>query len=186
MNSQADNILQNQSGDLPVTPVDLLGFFDKIGVNYTVYKHEPVFSVAESTHLTETIPGVHCRNLFLRDKKKKMFLVVLANETAVDLKGLQAILNSDRLSFGSADRLWEYLGVRPGSVCPFAVMNDKDNVVTIILDAHMIGAELVCYHPMENHMSVTLTPSDLLKFLAAVNHVPVILDLAQAAQGDEV
>src|SRR5690606_18792615 len=116
------------------------------------YEHRAVFTVAESTALERDMPGVHCRNLFLRDKKQKMFLVVAAHETAIDLKKLPALIGADRLSFGSADRLWAYLGVRPGSVCPYAIINDKDRAVTVILDAAMMAGAIVNYHPLVNTM----------------------------------
>lgn len=171
---------------LPVTPEDLLAYFEKIDVSVNLYEHERVFTVSESQHLKKNIPGLHCRNLFLRDKKKKNYLVVAANETSVDLKKLPALIESDRLSFGSADRLWQYLGVRPGSVCPFAIINDKDNEVKIILDKFMMDSEIVCYHPMENNMTVGLSPKDLLKFIDSCEHEPHIVDLAQAAPDKEI
>lgn len=170
-----------QDAPLPTTPDDLLARFAALGIAYELFEHEPVFTVAESTHLKKTIPGLHCRNLFLRDKKKKNYLVVAANETMIDLKKLPALINSDRLSFGSADRLWQYLGVRPGSVNPFCIINDTDNDVEIFLDQSMMEADLVCYHPMMNHLSVTLAPDDLVKFIEASAHTPHIIDLAQAA-----
>lgn len=163
---------------LPVCANDLFAVLDDLGVVYRTYDHEPVFTVAEGTEVEKSIPGVHCRNLFLRDKKKKMFLVTAANETPVDLKALPDVLECGRLSFGSAERLWEYLGVRPGSVCPFAVINDRDeHAVQIVLDAEMMAADLVCYHPMENHMTVALSPNDLLKFLVFTGHAPYIINL---------
>lgn len=180
--------VQPQEENLPKLPVDaaaLLRRLDALGIAYTLHEHEPVFTVAESEHLTTTIPGIHCRNLFLRDKKKAMFLVVAANETKVDMKKLQGLLGCDRLSFGSADRLWEFLGVRPGSVCPFAVVNDMNNEVAIHLDKAMMEGELVCYHPMENHLTVSLPPAGLIKFIESCGHTPHIIDLRQAAPEEE-
>jgi len=165
-------------GRLPTTADDLLAYLEKLGVRVELHRHAPVFTVAESAPLKKTILGLHCRNLFLRDKKKKNFLVVAANESAVDLKTLQAQLGCDRLSFGSAERLWEYLGVRPGSVCPFAIINDKGANVEIFLDKAMMDADLVCYHPMENHLTVGLAPRDLVRFIESCNHVPHIIDLS--------
>ena len=162
---------------LPTSPAALLARLDDLGIAYQVFNHEPVFTVAESQHLKASIPGLHCRNLFVRDKKEVMFLVVAPNDTAVDLHKLQENLGCARLSFGSPARLWQYLGVRPGSVCPFAIINDKGNDVTIILDKKMMEADLVCYHPLENNMSITLTPAGLLKFIESCGHKPHILDL---------
>ena len=153
-----------------------------LGIEHTLYHHAPVFTVAESEHLTSTIPGLHCRNLFVRDKQERMFLVVVGNHTRVDLKNLPDVLSCGRLSFGSADRLWRTLGVRPGSVCPFAIINDVAQAVTIILDATMMQAPLVAYHPLENDKTITLTPEDLRKFIASCGHTPHIVDVS--AQGE--
>ncbi len=170
---------------LPTSAQDLMQALDDIGISYQLYEHAPVFTVAESSKLEIEIPGVDCRNLFLRDKKQAMFLVVAANTTRIDLKKLPAVLGSDRLSFGSPDRLWQYLGVRPGSVCPFAAINDKDKAVTVVLDAAMMGAEMVNYHPLENHMSLALAPADLIRFLEWTGHQPRIVDLGPAAPDDK-
>lgn len=155
---------------LPTRPEALFSVFGQLGISYTKYDHSPVFTVAESAHLYASISGTHCRNLFLRDKKKTMFLVVAADQTTVDLKGLEEKLGCGRLSFGSAERLWENLGVRPGSVCPFAVINDKSRNVRVVLDAAMMESDLVCYHPMMNNMTVSLAPRDLLRFFAHTGH----------------
>lgn len=161
----------------PTSSDALLSYLDDLGIAYDLHHHRPVFTVEESGDLDAKIPGCHCRNLFLRDKKKKMFLVVLANETKVDLKSLQDILECGRLSFGSESRLWENLGVRPGSVCPFAMINDIDKNVTVILDRYMMEQDIVCYHPMENDKTIALAPADLLKFLDSCGHKHHILDL---------
>lgn len=184
MAEKAQNNAENIA-PLPTSPEDLLACFKEQGIAYVYHEHEPVFTVAESEYLKQHIPGLHCRNLFLRDKKKKNYLVVAANETMIDLKKLPALIGSDRLSFGSADRLWQYLGVRPGSVCPFAIMNDKDGEVKIILDKSMMDAETVCYHPMENHLTVGVSPADLIKFIENSDHIPHICDLSEAAPDEE-
>lgn len=184
-NDLSSNDSFKSGGVLPTTANDLFRHLDKLRILYRLYQHDPVFTVAESSTMEKDIPGVHCRNLFLRDKKKKMFLVVAANETQVDMKKLAGIIGSDRLSFGSADRLWEFLGVRPGSVCPFAAINDKDKQVKVILDKHMMGGKIVNYHPLENHMTVGLTPGELLRFFESINIKPEIIDLSPAAPDQE-
>ena len=162
---------------LPTQPQDLLDLLQSLDIEYELHEHEAVFTVEESSKINAEIPGTHCRNLYLRDKKKKNFLVVAANETDVDLKTLQDKLESGRFSFGSADRLWQYLGIRPGSVCPFTVMNDKDHAVQIVLDSFMMKQERVNYHPLDNRMTIGISPDDLLKFLKHTGHEPIILDL---------
>lgn len=174
----------NTEPDLPPLPTPaeaLLATLDHLAVTYSLHHHPPVFTVEESAPLKAAIPGVHCRNLFLRDKKEKMFLVVAANETRIDLKKLQDVLGCERLSFGSADRLWRHLGVRPGSVCPFALINDKNHAVTVILDRDMMAAAIINYHPMENHLTIGLSPADLIRFVEFCGHTPHITDLTPAA-----
>ena len=163
------------SPPLPTSPQDVFKIFQQLDIAYELYRHAPVFTVEESGKIDREIPGTHCRNLFLRDKKKKNFLVVLANETEIDLKSAQELIGCGRLSFGSAERLWAHLGIRPGSVCPFTVINDKDHQVQVILDEYMMAQELVCYHPMDNAMTVSLSPRDLLKFFAHTGHKPIVL-----------
>jgi Ala-tRNA(Pro) deacylase len=136
--------------------------------------------VAEGEHLKANIPGVHCRNLYMRDKKKNNYLLVLANETEVDLKKLSDLFESGRLSFGSSDRLWEHLGIRPGSVNPFTIMNDTNDKVRLFLDADMMDAEIVNYHPMDNAQTISLKPSDLIKFIESLYHNYTIIDLSPA------
>jgi Ala-tRNA(Pro) deacylase len=171
----------DENAPLPVPPAKLLEILDSLDISYKIYDHDPIFTVEQGAHLKAQIPGMHCRNLFLRDKKKIMYLVVAANETAIDMKKLEKIIDSGRLSFGSADRLWTHLGIRPGSVCPFTVMNDKDHQVNVILDAFMMRAETVNYHPMDNAQTISLVPADLLKFFDFTGHRPRIVDLTAAA-----
>jgi Ala-tRNA(Pro) deacylase len=166
---------------LPTSAGQLLQQLDSLDIKYKAYEHEAVFTVAESAHLKTAMAGLPCRNLFLRDKKEVMFLITAANDTKIDLKKLPALLACDRLSFGSPERLWRHLGVRPGSVCPFAIINDKNNDVEIILDAGMMQADLVNVHPLENTMSVAIAPAGLLKFLRETGHEPLVLDLSPAA-----
>ena len=176
----SDLAKEQQPEDLPTTPEQLLTCFDEIGVSYELHHHEAVYTVAESQKLDRDIQGAHCRNLFLRDKKKKNFLIVLQNETEVDMKKLPPVIGSDRLSFGSADRLWQYLGVRPGSVCPFTIINDTEKQVKILLDKSMMAADIVNYHPLLNTMTVSLSPTNLLKFIEHCGHEPHIVDLSAA------
>ena len=166
---------------LPTTPNDLFDVLQGLDIKYEVHNHAPIFTVEESAHLKANIAGIHCRNLFLRDKKKIMYLVVAANETKIDLKKLEQLIGSARISFGSADRLWQYLGIRPGSVCPFCVINDKGHEVNVILDASMMAGEIVNYHPLDNAMTISLSPSDLMTFFDHTGHAAKIVDLSAAA-----
>lgn len=178
-------ILPKNIKETPHSPDYLFNLLKSLNISYELHHHEAVFTVEESDKIDAQITGTHCRNLFLRDKKKKNYLVVLQNATDVDLKKLPALIDSDRLSFGSADRLWEYLGVRPGSVCPFAIMNDTENQVQLILDKSMMETDIVNYHPLINTMTVSLTPKDLLKFIETTGHQAHITDLSNA-KPDEI
>lgn len=164
---------------LPTSPESLLARLDALEIPYTLHHHRAVFTVAESTGLERDLPGVHCRNLFIRDKKKRMFLISAANETKIDLKDLEATLTCARLSFGSPERLWTHLGVRPGSVCPYAMMNDRENLVTPVLDAYMMRGDLVNFHPLINTMTISTRPDDLLKFIRSTGHDPLIINFEQ-------
>jgi Ala-tRNA(Pro) deacylase len=179
--NQTNNTQKDKDAELPTSPEQLFSVLAEIGVPYKLYEHEPVYTVAESSRIETDIPGLHCRNLFLRDKKKKMFLVVAANETKIDLKKLQNVIDSDRLSFASKDRLWEHLGVMPGSVCPYAVINDKQKAVKVILDKYMMSGDIVNYHPLQNNMTIGVTPNDLIKFFDYTSHKAHIVDLSLAA-----
>lgn len=170
--------------DLPTTPARLLEHLAALGIRPDVHHHPAVFTVAEAEAVDRAIEGAHCRNLFLRDKKKNNFLVVLRNDTPVDIKKLQSLLGSDRLSFGSADRLWDYLGVRPGSVCPYSIINDTQHQVQIYLEKGMMEESCVNYHPLINTMTIGVAPSDLLRFIESTGHTPHIIDLTLAAPDD--
>lgn len=118
--------------------------------------------------------------IFLRDKKKNNFLIVAANETELDLKKLSDVLGAARFSFGSSERLREHLGIRPGSVNPFTVINDPDHQVALFLDAYMMEARLINVHPMDNAKTVGIAPEDLIKFLDHIGHPYSIIDLSSA------
>jgi Ala-tRNA(Pro) deacylase len=178
MTQPAENIAQ--TADLPTSPESLMEGLKALNIDFTLHHHEAVYTVAESEKVDAKIPGTHCRNLFLRDKKKKNFLVVLQNATEVEMKKLPDVIGSGRLSFGSDDRLWQYLGVRPGSVCPFSIINDTDHQVKIILDKSMMETDIVNYHPLLNTMTVGLKPDDLMKFIESTGHEAHIVDMSPA------
>ncbi len=161
---------------LPTTSDDLFKVLKSLDIHYKLYEHEPVFTVAESEALDRDIEGTPCRNLFVRDKKKRSFLIVVANETAVDLKKTQDLLECGRLSFGSAERLWEMLGIRSGSVNPFTVLNDAEHKVQVVLDGVIMRSSLMNVHPMDNAMTISLAPEDLMRFLEHSGHEPIVLD----------
>lgn len=172
---------ENDAEIAPTSPETLLGMLDSLGIQYRLYHHPAIFTVAEGEAIERDMPGVHCRNLFLCDKRKAMTLLCVANATKIDLKKLPPLLGSDRLSFGSPQRLWTHLGVRPGSVCPYSIINDTAHVVDIVLDAYMMQGDLVNFHPLVNTMSIGVAPADLVRFIRETGHEPRIIDLTPAA-----
>ena len=123
------------------------------------------------------LPGGHCKSLFLKDKKRGLWLTVALEERRVDLKRLADVLGAPRFSFGSPDLLYEILGVRPGSVTPFALVNDTRQQVRVVLDREMLEHDPLNYHPLENDRTTAIAPADLLRFIAACGHRPRIVDL---------
>ena len=172
--------IKTQTQPLPTGKEQLLAHLDNLGISYRLHEHEPIFTVEQGEPLKKSIPGMHCRNLFLYDKKKRMFLITAANETQIDLKKLPQLIESGRLSFCSPARLWDRLGITPGSVNPFCIMNDKEGTVRMVLDSAMMDVEIVNYHPMDNSWTIGMAPSDLLKFLDSTGHAYEIVDFAPA------
>ena len=163
-----------------LSPKELLDRLAALGIEAETIEHEPVFTVAESRPVKARIPGAHSKNLFVKDKKGRFFLISAKDETPIDLKRAhEAIGASGRLSFGSADQLRALLGVEPGSVTAFAVANDTEGKVTMILDANLMEHERVNFHPLVNSMTTGVSREDLLKFLRATGHEPLILRLPE-------
>jgi Ala-tRNA(Pro) deacylase len=160
------------------TPEELFAYLDALGIAHRTYSHPPVFTVAEAAALRGALPGAHCKTLFLKDKKGGFWLAVMLEERRTDLKKLAARLAAPRFSFGGATDLYRLLGVRPGSVTPFALPNDVDRLVTPVLDAGMLEHDPLNYHPLENDRTTAISPADLLRFIAASGHQPRIVELA--------
>ena len=162
----------------PLTPEELFLRLDALGIAHRTYAHPPVFTVAEAAALRGTLPGGHCKSLFLKDKKGGLWLAVILEERRTDLKRLALRLTAPRFSFGAAVDLYEVLGVRPGSVTPFALVNDVEHLVTPVLDAAMLDHDPLNYHPLANDRTTAIAPADLLRFIAACGHEPRVIDLA--------
>lgn len=163
---------------MPATPEDLFRRLDELGIAVETHAHQPVFTVAEGPELRERIPGGHTKNLFLRDKKKRIWLVVAEQDRAVDLKALRRTLGaSGSLSFGDPDLLFEVLGVTPGSVTAFGMINDSAGRVSVVIDAGLMRHEVWNAHPLTNDATTSIRREDMLRFLDASGHAPRILDL---------
>ncbi len=158
----------------------LLARLDELGIAHKTVTHPPLHTVAESRALRGKIPGAHIKNLFLKCKKGSLWLLVAPEDAEINLKHLHKRLGSGRLSFGRAELLEEVLGVAPGSVTPFAVMNDTAGRVTVVLDSQLMHEPLINAHPLENTATTTISRDDLLAFLRAHDHEPRILPLSDA------
>jgi Ala-tRNA(Pro) deacylase len=160
---------------MPRTPDQLFTALDALGIAHKTVTHPPVFTVEQAAALRGQVPGGHTKNLFLRDKKYAIYLVVAPEDAAIDLKGLHRLLGAQgRFSFGASDLLREVLGVEPGAVTPFAAINDTDGRVTVVLDAAMMENDTLNFHPLLNTMTTTISRDDLVKFLRSTGHEPRI------------
>ena len=155
----------------------LFAELSSLGIEFINHDHPPLRTVEESRSLRGNLPGVHIKNLFLRDKKRKYFLVVVSENRRIDLKWLRRYINaSGTLSFGSPDALFELLGVEPGAVSPLSVFNDVKNVVTLFLDKSILSYDVVNAHPLRNDMTTALSPKDLERFMTLKGHPPKLID----------
>jgi Ala-tRNA(Pro) deacylase len=163
----------------PATPAELFAFLEGLGIATQTMNHPPLFTVEQSRALRGEIAGAHTKNLFLVDRKDRLFLVVAEEDAAIDLKSLHRRIGaSGRLSFGKPEALRAALGVEPGSVTPFAAINDRDRRVTVVLDRVLIAHATLNFHPLVNTATTSLAAPDLLRFLAATGHEPQVMDLS--------
>ena len=166
---------------IPTSPDQLFAHLEGLGIRTRTVQHPPVFTVDEAKALRGDLPGAHIKNLFLRNKKGEMWLVVAEESRSIDLKALGERLGAGRLSFGSPERLMTYLGVIPGAVTPFALINDRDGQVKVAIDKAVLEQNPVNCHPLANDMTTAIAPHDLLAFLESSGHRPTILDLGNGA-----
>lgn len=150
---------------------------DDLDIDYQTHTHAPVFTVEEAQAHCSHLPGGHCKNLFLKDKKGALWLVVALDERPIVMKELRHLIGSHHLSFGKPELLLEVLGVAPGSVTPFALINDHQNRVRVVLDKQMMDMDLLNYHPLTNTMTTAIGPADLLKFINDTGHQPDLVEL---------
>jgi len=165
-------------GSPPATPAQLFARLGALGITVRTVEHRAVFTVEEAKRHRGDLPGIHTKSLFLRDKKGAMWLVVCLEDRAVDLADLARRIGAKRLSFGSPERLMRHLGVVPGAVSPFAVINDTDRAVRVVLDRGVLERDPVNLHPLDNARTTAITAADLLRFLAAEHHPAEIIAFA--------
>ena len=165
-------------GRSPATPEELLARLESLGIEARTFSHPPVFTVEEAKALRGELVGAHTKNLFVRDKKGTMWLVVALEDRVVDLRAIAQGLGHKRFSFGSAERLMKYLGGIPGAVTPFGLVNDHTACVRVALDTGLREYDLWNFHPLDNGMTTTLTGVDMVRFLEAVEHPPTWIDMS--------
>jgi Ala-tRNA(Pro) deacylase len=169
---------------MPVTRKELFEHLDELGITTRTVEHEAVFTVAESERLERSLPGGHTKNLFLKDAKGRLFLVIAESHTAVDLKTLHKKLGCARLSFGKADLLMDVLGVPAGSVTALSLINDRENRVSVVIDSRLMRHDDINCHPLENTATTNIRRDDLLKFIRTCGHVPKVAVLGSASDAE--
>jgi Ala-tRNA(Pro) deacylase len=168
----------------PLTAEQLCARLSASGIAFHRTDHPAVFTVAETAPHRDMMIGLQTKNLFLKDKKGRLFLVSARSDARIDLKRLHETLGaSGRLSFGSAELLQDKLGVTPGSVTAFAVVNDREGAVTMVLDANLTTGEEVNFHPLVNTATLRVARDDLIAFLRETGHEPLIVDLPVPPDG---
>ena len=162
----------------PATRAELFAFLDAHGIDHATTEHAPVYRVEEGHAIKAALPGGHSKNLFLKDARGQLWLICALGETAIDLKRTPAAIGSARLSFGSPERLWSALAVRPGSVTPFALLNDPERRVRLVLDAALMACEPLNFHPLSNDATTAVSRAGLLRFLGALGRGAPVVDFA--------
>jgi len=163
---------------MPASQDDLFARLRELGIETTTQRHPPVFTVEDAKRLRGQLPGGHTKNLFLKDKKGVLWLVVTLEDRDIHTKDLRKRIGAASLSFGRPELMQEVLGVTPGSVTPFGLVNDTEGRVRVVLDAHMMELSPLNFHPLSNDATTAISPDDLLAFIRATGHEPAIVDLS--------
>ncbi len=156
----------------------LLAWMAEHDIAQTTHDHPAVFRVEEGLELKATMPGAHAKNLFLKDKKGKLWLISARQDTVIDLKRAPSLIGSDRLSFGNETLMWETLGVRPGSVTALGLVNDTDHRVSFVLDQALWEADIVNFHPLTNTATTGMAQGAFRKALELMGRQPVVVDFS--------
>ncbi|MEM1390819.1 MAG: prolyl-tRNA synthetase associated domain-containing protein [Pseudomonadota bacterium] len=155
---------------MPASPSDLFTYLESLDIRYETVEHEATFTVEEGRHLKASMPGGHSKNLFMKDKDGTIVLISAWSDSQLKLNQLHKLIGTRRLSFGSADLMQDLLGVTPGSVTAFALMNDKDAKVRFILDAALMRFDRLNFHPLVNTATTAISSIDLKRFVEATGH----------------
>jgi Ala-tRNA(Pro) deacylase len=164
-----------------MTSDELLAHLETLGIACTTSTHPPLRTVEDSKRLRGELPGGHVKNLFLRDKRGQHWLLTTLEDTRVDLKAMAQRLGAAKFSFASAEQLAALLGIEPGAVSPLAVINDTSRKVTVVFDEAMLAKDPLNVHPLRNDRTTTIATADLLRFLSACGHAPLVLRFGEVA-----
>jgi Ala-tRNA(Pro) deacylase len=165
---------------MAITSDDLLSRLQSLGIDAKTATHPPLMTVEDSKRLRGDLPGGHVKNLFLRDKFNRFWLLTTLEDTRVDLKKMAQRLEAGRFSFANADQLSALLGILPGAVSPLAVINDTERKVTVVLDGAMLAKDPLNVHPLSNDRTTTMRTADLLRFLEGCGHTPRVMRFEEA------
>ena len=166
---------------MPASPEDLFARLEGLDIQTATQRHAAVYTVDEAKAVRGDLPGGHSKNLFLKDKKGTLWLVVAEEDLTIDMKDLRRRIGAAQLSFGRPELLLEILGIEPGSVTPFAVINDHERRVSVVLDSALLAHDPLNFHPLTNAATTAIAPDDLIAFLRAEGHDPMIVDLGTTA-----
>jgi Ala-tRNA(Pro) deacylase len=171
------NLPQEKIEPMPWDCDGLMAKLSELGIATSTVEHEPLRTVEVARRLRGDLPGGHVKNLFLKDVKRNFWLIVTLEEATVDLKATAQMLEAKKFSFASPAELDQYLGIVPGAVSPFAVINDQDRVVSLVLDERLLDFSPLNFHPLRNDRTTAITPPDFLRFLDATGHKPRLISI---------
>jgi Ala-tRNA(Pro) deacylase len=166
---------------MPLTSDELLARLADLDIEAITHEHPPLHTVEEAKRLRGDLPGSHVKNLFLRDKNGRHWLITTLEDTRLDLKALARRLEAGRFSFANAEALDRLLGIAPGAVSPLAAVNDAQGAVTVVLDEALLAADLINVHPLRNDRTTAIATADLIRFLERCGHAPRLLALPEPA-----
>jgi Ala-tRNA(Pro) deacylase len=163
---------------MQASPDDLFAYLDALGIAHSTHWHEPMFTVDQSSALKASLSGAHTKNLFLKDADARLVLIAAEAHNPLKLNRLHKQIGTKRLSFGPAELMGEVLGVRPGSVTAFALMNDRAGRVRFLVDAVLAEAQTVNFHPLVNTGTTAIAQNDFRRFVEATGHRFEVVDFS--------
>jgi len=164
------------TGATPAGEAELYDYLRDHGIAFRHHTHPPLHTVEESRALRGDLPGAHVKNMFMKDKKGAIWLATCLEDREIRIRDLEKEIGAKNLSFGKPDLLWESLGVRPGAVTPFGLLNDREGRVNFAIDARLLDFETINVHPLHNEATTAISRDDLMRFVALTGHEAVVVD----------